>query len=966
MSYEDMFNNIRKEFDENDNEEEEEYSDNLKNEEEEEENNQNYLYYCNIGCNNNYGKSGENEENNEDNNTESQNEDKISNNKENQQIKYVSNNLEGEEFGNESFRPKPQPSSPEFGTMKEINNNNENAKNEKKYEVDNAENIQKTIDTDNLVENNNKLNLDNELGGTTIENNNNISPSSSEERREKDFLIREEKKIKEKREKNKIKDNNERKENDVEEKKEENKKEQQKEKEKDNNQMKCSKNQEDKKINESQKQINRDINIDNNNFNANGKEEDEEKYKEERATSSNENSSFFQIKEMNIKRPFQNYLTEENNKEYKKENNNENENENNKKEKIINNNINNGKNNQKIQNIGNSQNGYIMPKGNENNSILKGIDNKNENNNILQINYPKYIENKKKAILNYDNGLKNIGLLNCNKMNYNKNPRVYYKKYTNKNYPSKFQNKSKIKKQKPNSKNSKRENNQKNSSFTPDAKKEIKLSEKKNRISKDNNNIVGLYRKKSSNLNNERICKKIDSAINEYSSEDGLSIVNVVQILFELNIIHELIKNSNQNINLNIKEMKKIVNNIKKKDYKKLEELEFLDQLWFTINPSMNKYINTKFFYEFLKLMLSSERKFLNGDIIKDLSLSIENLLNQNNFNNDSSRSYNSEAYISPLSNKKYDQTDLWSVPKLVKMFFKLKSHINNEYQKKKHEMIYSKEEEEKELTFKPNLKDSFDYLQNYSKFNYYNYNNGDNGDNSGKKKNDFNKMYDRFMREKKLHDKTIEKMREIKLMKEDKKCTHMPKINKYYPGSKEKMNGALVKDKKIPIYERLYNLSQINNEKRSLKRSKTADFNPSNISSKDIKSKGRYNYNKKNYIKNGELINEEGNQNKNIRDKIYGKNYDNFQNMKKPKNNTYLNLNNEKNDIIDNIYITIEIKINNGQLKPLKIYKNQNDSYEMVNNFCEMYNISEEDKNVIINKVKYYQKFFFKENINN
>ena len=79
-----------------------------------------------------------------------------------------------------------------------------------------------------------------------------------------------------------------------------------------------------------------------------------------------------------------------------------------------------------------------------------------------------------------------------------------------------------------------------------------------------------------------------------------------------------------------------------------------------------------------------------------------------------------------------------------------------------------------------------------------------------------------------------------------------------------------------------------------------------------------------------------------------------------------FLEINNEQNDIIDNVFITIEIKINNGQLKPLKIYKNQNDSNEMVNNFCEMYNISEEDKKIIINKVKYYQKVFFKENINN
>ena len=83
-------------------------------------------------------------------------------------------------------------------------------------------------------------------------------------------------------------------------------------------------------------------------------------------------------------------------------------------------------------------------------------------------------------------------------------------------------------------------------------------------------------------------------------------------------------------------------------------------------------------------------------------------------------------------------------------------------------------------------------------------------------------------------------------------------------------------------------------------------------------------------------------------------------------KNNKKMNIRKEQNDIIDNIFITIEIKTNNGQLKPLKIYKNQSDSNEMVNNFCEMYNISEEDKKIIINKVKYYQKVFFKENINN
>ena len=953
MSHKDIFKKIYGEFNENSFNGEEEYCDNLENEEEE--NNQNYLYDSKFDFNNNYGNSEENEEkekNNENNNTESQNEESSSDDKENHQIKNHSNNLEEEEIGNKSFRPKPQPPSPEFGTMKHIKSN-ENSQNEEMDELDNAEKIKKANDIDNLVGNNNI--------------NNNISPSSSEERREKEFLMREEKKIKEKRENNKKKDNNARKENIIEEKKEEDEKEEQnqneKEKETENNQTKFPKNQDDKKINESQKQIKKNININNSNINIIEKEEKEEKYIEDRITSSNENSGFIQIKEMNIKRPFQDSINEENNNENEKENNNENNNENNKNGNLraINYNINSGKNNQ--NNIQNSKNGYnIIQKNNKNNTISKGIDNKNEKNNKFQLKYQNYLENKKKTILNFDNGLTNINLLNGKKMKYYKNKRIYFRKYTNKNYPSKFQMKLRIRKQKSNSKNAKRED--------------------KNRITKDNNNSnllsrnksfisdIGLYRKKTSNLNNERICKKIDNVINEYASEEGLSIVNVVQILFDLKIIHELIRNINQNINLNIKEMKKIVNNIKKKDYKKLEELEFLDQLWFTINPSMNEYINTKFFYEILKLMLSSEKKFLNGDIIKDLSLSIENLLNQNIYNNDSYRSYNAGIFISPLSDKKYDQNDLWSVPQLVKMLFKIKSHINNEYENKKNEMIYLKEDEEKELTFKPNLKESNDYFQNYSKFNYYNYNNIDN---SGKKKNDFNKIYDRFMKEKENHDKAIEKMREIKLMKENKKCTHMPKINKYYPRSQEKMNGALDKDKKISIYERLYNLSKGNNENSSLKRSKTADF----INNNEIKKKTKFNYNKRNILKNGQLINEEENQNKVIEDRIYGKNYDKNHNMKKPMDSTYLNnnnnkkykkmnINNDQNDIIDNIFITIEIKINNGQSKPLKIYKNQKNSNEMVNNFCEMYNISEEDKKIIINKVKYYQKVFFKENINN
>ena len=95
---------------------------------------------------------------------------------------------------------------------------------------------------------------------------------------------------------------------------------------------------------------------------------------------------------------------------------------------------------------------------------------------------------------------------------------------------------------------------------------------------------------KSYNLAIERINKKIDNVIKKYSKNGKISIVGITQCLYELNIINELIKikdnlENYNNDNLDFVELQSIIESISDRDIKKLKELEFLEQLWFIINP---------------------------------------------------------------------------------------------------------------------------------------------------------------------------------------------------------------------------------------------------------------------------------------------------------------------------------------------------------------------------------------------
>ena len=562
---------------------------------------------------------------------------------------------------------------------------------------------------------------------------------------------------------------------------------------------------------------------------------------------------------------------------------------------------------------------------------------------------------------------------------------------------------------------------------------------------RQNNNIIANANKKkindnSYNMVNNRLNKKIDNAINKFvkkfeekieDNKEGknevklkekymLNIVSMTQCLYELNIINELIKpkdnikDINLNNQLDLAELQSMAESVNKRDIKKSEELELIEQLYYLLNPKLNTYFECDILSIFLKLF------FCGNYTPKELEDCIISLLEKYKISN----LEKSGEYKSPLRNKIYEKNQIWSLAQFIKVFLNLKKNLKayreNDYTKGD---VYNNiiKESEKDLTFEPNFEAS-KYFYKYSNFKY----NKDNSiidlinkfkNNDQKTKHDFNKVYERFKAKKEFQEKTLQRIREIQEENELKMCTNVPKINKYRPTSKshDKNNSKeeeknLQKNKsfiKEPRYKLLYGLRKKFDKNEKVHRVKEDDildenctFKPkissnikmsksfSNIKNRE-KPKGFNDYVNRNrsFIKSKEL------EKKLEEDKKYGRGYDKLQKLKiKPLNMTFLeasnskkknnikyiktdtnhknryNLESEKNDnIIDNIYITLDIKIKNGAIKPLKIYnKKDKKIIDDINNFCRIYSLNEEVKKTLIKKALKYKYNLFGNNLDN
>ena len=103
---------------------------------------------------------------------------------------------------------------------------------------------------------------------------------------------------------------------------------------------------------------------------------------------------------------------------------------------------------------------------------------------------------------------------------------------------------------------------------------------------------------------NEKLIKKI---INKFCiSFNKISIVGIVQSLSELKIVRELLKSVKNIETINLDNLRYFASNIKKeKVLRKEEEVEFIEQLWFIMNPNNNEFINKEIFEGIIKLLFS-------------------------------------------------------------------------------------------------------------------------------------------------------------------------------------------------------------------------------------------------------------------------------------------------------------------------------------------------------------------------
>ena len=561
---------------------------------------------------------------------------------------------------------------------------------------------------------------------------------------------------------------------------------------------------------------------------------------------------------------------------------------------------------------------------------------------------------------------------------------------------------------------------------------------------KQNNDIISKANIKkindvSYNMVNERLNKKINNAISKFGKKEEnkivLNIVNMTQCLYELNIINELIKPKDnlQDININnqidLSELQAMIEaSEKKKDIKKLEEVELIEQLWYLLNPELKQNLDSEILCIFLKLF------FCGNETQKNLEKLIISLLDEYKI---SHKEKNEEEYKSPLRTKKYKINEIWNLDKFIKVFLTLKKNLKayreNDYTKGD---VYNNiiKEKDKELTFEPNFI-SNNYFYKYSQFQY----NKDNSlielinkyknknQNPQKQKHDFNKVYERFKEEKERHDKTLQKIRQMQEEDELKMCTNVPKINKYIPklrnesnspstekkkkilDTEEKIYNINKTNKKQPRYKLLYNLHQKYNKRDKIeKRIDKSDILDENctfvpkISNIDIMNRTFSNIKKKkkpkgfnDYVNRNRSVLEKKEHEKKIEDdKRYGRNYDKMQKNKikiKPLNITDLsksaskakknkqfiinsntnsknkyNLNTEKNDnIIKDVYITLDIKTPSGIIKQLKIYnKTDKNTIEDINSFCKIYSLNEEVKKMLIKKAIQYKYNFFGKNL--
>ena len=486
---------------------------------------------------------------------------------------------------------------------------------------------------------------------------------------------------------------------------------------------------------------------------------------------------------------------------------------------------------------------------------------------------------------------------------------------------------------------------------------ENEIKKNRNKLKKFNKDKKQLTKSKSSeqfntkfNINkssfkwlssyNEKLISKI--ILKNSDKNKQISILGIIKTLHTLKILHNLLSKNKLDLN-NLNE-----------NVQKQKEVDFVEQIWFLLNPNNKKVINNEIFECFIKLLFPYTNNLKQSAIEY-----IEEYIKIINFMEPKSDIKNNDEYFySPLRNEYFPKNKKWSTEKIIQTFFELKR--NRIAYKKNFEKIYKEENK--------------------------------NNENKKKKRTNlnFDELYESFMIKKEAREKTLNIMREEQEKEKEEiisKYTYIPKIIKNKENKWKNIYDNNNNNNKS-VYDKLYERRK--DKEKKIKKLKDK-FNKYDIENKKIEkysfkpeinnfenSKKQFEKNDipdncKKYIKkNLEIIKRKKELKLEEENKYNGTNYEKIRKIKfkckgplyEPKKIYKNEKINKEIKINDKNNFTVKIKLPNKKDINLTVNINENIK-QKVEKLCKIYSLDNNIKEKIINQIESYKEIYNQEGHN-
>ena len=486
---------------------------------------------------------------------------------------------------------------------------------------------------------------------------------------------------------------------------------------------------------------------------------------------------------------------------------------------------------------------------------------------------------------------------------------------------------------------------------------ENEIKKNRNKLKKFNKDKKQLTKSKSSeqfntkfNINkssfkwlssyNEKLISKI--ILKNSDKNKQISILGIIKTLHTLKILHNLLSKNKLDLN-NLNE-----------NVQKQKEVDFVEQIWFLLNPNNKKVINNEIFECFIKLLFPYTNNLKQSAIEY-----IEEYIKIINFMEPKSDIKNNDEYFySPLRNEYFPKNKKWSTEKIIQTFFELK-------------------------------RNRIAYKKNFEKINKE-----ENKNNENKKKKranlNFDELYESFMIKKEAREKTLNIMREEQEKEKEEiisKYTYIPKIIKNKENKWKNIYDNNNNNNKS-VYDKLYERRK--DKEKKIKKLKDK-FNKYDIENKKIEnysfkpeinnfenSKKQFEKNDipdncKKYIKkNLEIIKRKKELKLEEENKYNGTNYEKIRKIKfkckgplyEPKKIYKNEKINKEIKINDKNNFTVKIKLPNKKDINLTININENIK-QKVEKLCKIYSLDNNIKEKIINQIESYKEIYNQEGHN-